>query len=85
MINVENVLDIQVSVQGVMNTKKTIEIWKWGERMKTKNEEIKELIRKIEMDEFLLQMKDFWNSSDFARSRENTRKIRELKAKLDNE
>lgn len=53
--------------------------------MKTKNEEIKELIRKIEMDEFLLQMKDFWNSSDYARSRENTRKIRELKAKLDNE
>ena len=46
-------------------------------------DEIREKIKKLEVAEFLLQMKDFWNASDFARSREYASKIKELKTQLE--
>lgn len=41
-------------------------------------EEILEEIKRIKSQSFLLDMKDMWNSGDFARSAEYHRRIKEL-------
>ena len=44
--------------------------------------EIEELIEKIETQQFLLKMKDYWSGDDFARDREYSHDLKELRAKL---
>ena len=45
--------------------------------------DIEELIEKIETQQFLLKMKDRWDSDDFARDREYSYDLKELRSKLE--